>query len=67
MYDLFGHPLGLNLLEGALHSTLVEWVAHCLKFIGSIPEGDQKGHTYPCMARSAMYTGNLYDLYALAV
>ena len=41
---------GLEFLEfhhfqAALHSTLVEWVAHCTKVLGSILEGDQKGHT----------------------
>ena len=51
--------------KAALPSTLVEWVAHCTKVIGSIPEGDQKGHKYTCFARSALFTGNLYDLYAL--
>ena len=62
--DLFGHPLGLNLLEAALHSTLVESVAHCTKVIGSIPEGEQKAYKYTCFARGALCTGN-YNLYAL--
>ena len=47
--------------------TLVEWVAHCTKVIGSIPEGDQKGYKYTCFARSVFCTGGLYDLYALVV
>ena len=51
----------------AFHSTLVEWVAHCTKVIGSIPEDDQKGHKYTCFARSALCIGNLYELYALVV
>ena len=46
---------------------MVEWVAHFTKVIGSIPEGDQKGHKYTCFARSALFTGNLYDLYALVL
>ena len=47
-----------------MHSTLLEWVAHCTKDIGSIPEGEQKAHKYTCFARSALCTGN-YDLYVL--
>ena len=47
-----------------LHSTLVEWVAHCTKVIRSIQEGDQKGHKYTLFARSALCTGSLSDLYA---
>ena len=45
-YNMFKDILR-QLLKESLHSTLVEWVAHCLKFIGSIPEGDQKGHRDP--------------------
>ena len=40
-------------------------MVHCTKVIGSILEGDQKGHKYTCFARSALCTGNLYDLNAL--
>ena len=28
----------------ALHTLLVQWVAHCTKVVGSIPEGDKKPH-----------------------
>ena len=42
-------------------------MANCAKVIGSIPEGDQKGHKYTSFARSALCTGNLYYLYALVV
>ena len=45
----------------------MEWVAYCTKVIGLIPEGDQKGHKYTSFARSALCTGNLYDLYALVI
>ena len=46
---------------------MVVWVAHFTKVIGSIPEGDQKGHKYTCFARSALCRENLYELYALVV
>ena len=46
-----------TIFEATLHGTLVEWVVHCTKVIGSTPEGDQKGHKYTCFARSALHTG----------
>ena len=40
-------------------------MSHCNKVIGSSPEGEQKAHKCTCFARSALCTGNLYDLFAL--
>ena len=63
------YPLSyqLRLVSGLRQelSHVILWVAHCIKVIGSIPEGDQKVHKYTCFARSALCTGNLYDLYTL--
>ena len=41
-------------------SVSFSWMAHCTKVIGSIPEGDQKGHKYTCFARIALCIYNLY-------
>ena len=69
MYDYTSclYPTCMN-----IHPTYIPYVliyilpiSHCTKVIGSIPEGDQKGHKYTCFARSALCTGNLYDSYAL--
>ena len=66
MYDYTSclYPTCMN-----IHPTYIPYVliyilpiSHCTKVIGSIPEGDQKGHKYTCFARSALFTGNLNDL-----
>ena len=57
-----------SLWSNALHSTLVDWVAHCCtKVIGSVPESDQKAHKYTCFVRSAWCHGDIEIICSVTV